>query len=290
MKYWKHHSDLWNDEGVARLVGKGGVEGLAAWGVLTRVLDVIAAEMDWTEKCSVSYSVTRWGELLSVPSSHVRHRLEKLLVIGWVVVESNGTEIKVEARKLLEWRDEYSEKSRHRRDQEQQSFACDSRQETREQQLPLREPPAPPEFVDAFRQFGRLDKTAVDSLWNILQGQQSDCSPKEVIDYLRQRVTDGHAQHPARWLRTVIPRSADDFPEFCRCHRAASRDLQRSKEREALERRAQSLCDSLSASEREELKAKVKTKLLRVWPEGREPGNQGSWDQASHEFMIEELL
>lgn len=112
MKWRKQMTAMWDDERVARLVKSGGVEGLAAFGMYCRVLDIVASQMDGkTASCSVTYDVSRWSLLLSLRGSHVRHWFEKLALTTLVTVEWMGTEIKVTIPKLLKYRDEYSLKS-----------------------------------------------------------------------------------------------------------------------------------------------------------------------------------
>ncbi len=113
MKWLKHMTCTWDDEKVARLVRAGGVEGMTAYGVWWRVLEIVASQMDGkSEICSVTYDVTRWSLLLSLRGSHVRHWLEKLVVSGLVTAEWMDTEVTVTIPKLLKYRDEYSQKSR----------------------------------------------------------------------------------------------------------------------------------------------------------------------------------
>ncbi|HXE14060.1 MAG TPA: hypothetical protein VN633_18175 [Bryobacteraceae bacterium] len=112
MKWRKQMTAMWDDERVAKLVGAGGVEGLAAFGLYCRVLDIVADQMDAkTTQCSVTYPVTRWSLLLSLRGSHVRHWLEKLAVTTLLTVEWVDSDIRVTIPNLLKYRDEYSKKS-----------------------------------------------------------------------------------------------------------------------------------------------------------------------------------
>lgn len=112
MRWVKHMTAAWDDERIAKLVGKGGVEGLAAYGIWWRLIEIIAARVDGKSiQCSVTYDVTRWSLLLSLRGSHVRHWLEKLALTGVLTAEWVGTEITVTIPKLLKYRDEYSKKS-----------------------------------------------------------------------------------------------------------------------------------------------------------------------------------
>ena len=102
----------WDDERVARLVDKGGMEGLGMYGLYWRVNEIIAAQMEGKNPhCSVRYTVTRWSLLLSLRGSLVFSALSRLGVTGLLTVKRDGDELTVTNRNLLKYRDEYSKKS-----------------------------------------------------------------------------------------------------------------------------------------------------------------------------------
>jgi hypothetical protein len=102
----------WDDERVARLADKGGMEGLGMYGLYWRVNEIIAAQMEGKNPpCAVHYTVTRWSLLLSLRGSLVFSALSRLGATGLVTVERDGNDISVTNRNLLKYRDEYSRKS-----------------------------------------------------------------------------------------------------------------------------------------------------------------------------------
>jgi hypothetical protein len=109
VRWFTHLTALRRDEGVARLISRYGFE---AYGHLQAVMEEVAGRMDATSHCSVTYPVSEWSRILSVRGSHMRHRLSKLRVTGWVTVSWKGSEATVTIPKLLKWRDEYTRKSR----------------------------------------------------------------------------------------------------------------------------------------------------------------------------------
>lgn len=114
MKWLKHMTATWDDERVARLVDKSGMEGLAMYGLYWRVQEIIASQMEGIDPhCSVRYTVTRWSLLLSLRGSLVFSALSRLAVTGLVTVQRTGNDILVTNRNLLKYRDEYSKKSRY---------------------------------------------------------------------------------------------------------------------------------------------------------------------------------
>ena len=117
MRWMKHMTATWDDEKVADLVGKGGMEGLARYGLLWRVREIVAGQIGAQDSAaSVQYTVTRWSTLLSLRGSLVFSTLSTLGVTGLATVERDGARIRVTIPNLLKYRDEYSRKSGHRPD------------------------------------------------------------------------------------------------------------------------------------------------------------------------------
>ncbi len=114
MRWLKHMTDTWNDEKIALLVGSGGMQGLAAYGLWWRVVEIVAAAVGPDGKKNyVTYPVARWSLLLSLRGSLVMSSLSRLGVTGGVTVERHGSDITVTIRNLLKYRDEYTRKSGH---------------------------------------------------------------------------------------------------------------------------------------------------------------------------------
>lgn len=89
--------------------------GLALYGAYWRILEIIASQIPpGGTNCSVTYSLSRWANLLSVRGSHARHYLETLsnsksdtiLTAQW-----NDNDITMTCHNLLKYRDEYARKS-----------------------------------------------------------------------------------------------------------------------------------------------------------------------------------
>lgn len=112
MKWIKHMARTARDERIAQLIGNGGMEGLARYGLYWRIQEIIAEQMDGPDpSCSVCYPVSVWSHLLVIRGSLVFSALSRLGVTGLVTVERQGSDIRVTNRKLLKYRDEYSRKS-----------------------------------------------------------------------------------------------------------------------------------------------------------------------------------
>ena len=105
MKWFKHFTDTWGDEKIAKLMALGGH---AAYGIWWRLLEVIARNMEkGAAQCSVTYPVSRWSQELSVRGSHLRQWLSKLTAVGLLNIEWNGSDITISSPNLLKYRDEW---------------------------------------------------------------------------------------------------------------------------------------------------------------------------------------
>ncbi len=63
MKWFKHQSMARNDEKISRLEDKCGLEG---YGFYFKMLEIVAEVVDSTDKCDVTYSMSRWGRQTNV--------------------------------------------------------------------------------------------------------------------------------------------------------------------------------------------------------------------------------
>ena len=73
IKWFKHYADASDDEFVAELEEIFGLAGYARW---FKMLEIIAKQMDKSDRCSVSYSWVKWQALLKGK----RNKLETFLV------------------------------------------------------------------------------------------------------------------------------------------------------------------------------------------------------------------
>jgi hypothetical protein len=165
MKWFKHIAASWDDEGLAKLIGKGGMEGLARYGLWWRVVEIVASQLGPKgTNPSVCYPVTRWSLLLSLRGSLVFSTLSTLVVTGGVTVERDGDNIRVTIPNLLKYRDEYSKKSGHDPESVGAKNRTDGDGEEEEEEKtialsdekPRSEPTLPPPTTPAPRRLGTL--------------------------------------------------------------------------------------------------------------------------------------
>ena len=107
----------WEDDKVADIVGEFGLEGYGFW---CRLLDIIAYQMDGSDKCWAEYTLSQWANLFYCHHHKVSNYLSKAEVRGMVNLEYGESKVrgkvqskvKVTIPNLLKYRDEYSKKSR----------------------------------------------------------------------------------------------------------------------------------------------------------------------------------
>jgi len=109
MIWFKHMTNMRHDPKVQNLVKWFGLEGYARW---LLILEIIASEMDQTDKCSVTLDETIWrNELKIYRSTSLRHYLESCRNLGLISFQSSpnlhgisGESITIVCPKLLEIR------------------------------------------------------------------------------------------------------------------------------------------------------------------------------------------
>jgi len=117
MKWFKHMCASSDDEKLAALIGKGGMQGLALYGAYWRVAEIVALQIEKTSTTAiVSYPTWRWAQKLFVRKSDASSLLLRLKKEGLLVLKGDpkcDETVTVEMPNLLKYRDEYSRKSGH---------------------------------------------------------------------------------------------------------------------------------------------------------------------------------
>ena len=120
MKWFRHMSDMSDDEFVVELEQIFGLEGYARW---CKLLEAIAKQMNKTDKCSVSYPWSKWQTILRGKQKKLETFLEHLENQRKIFLKQNGNILEIGCRKLLDLRDEYTKKSGQTPDRCQENVA-----------------------------------------------------------------------------------------------------------------------------------------------------------------------
>lgn len=105
MKWFRHMSSASDDEFISGIEDLFGWEGYGRW---WKLLEIIAKQMDETDRCHAEYSWVKWQSFLKGK----RNKLETFLVHCQnkrkIKLEQNGDILRIICPKLLELRDNYT--------------------------------------------------------------------------------------------------------------------------------------------------------------------------------------
>lgn len=105
MKWFKHMSDAYMDEKLDLIIDEFGYEGYGRWWV---ILELIAKQMDGSDKCFVEYSWVKWQTFLKGKRNKLETFLERLENVSLLNLERSENKLKITCPKLLKLRDNYS--------------------------------------------------------------------------------------------------------------------------------------------------------------------------------------
>lgn len=113
MRWFKHFSDAGDDEVMAEMIEKFGLESYGLW---WRILEIIARQMEkGSDRCSATYPKRKWRDLCSI---YHQSRFDLVTIFlasreypKLILSESFDNLLTISCPKLLKFRDEYSRKS-----------------------------------------------------------------------------------------------------------------------------------------------------------------------------------
>jgi len=105
MKWFKHFSTARNDEKIARLEDKTGIEG---YGFYFKMLEIVAEVIDETDKHEVTYSLSRWGRQTNITSKKFLFLCQCCSDVGLMNVQRHDDNVTVKIANLLKFRDNHT--------------------------------------------------------------------------------------------------------------------------------------------------------------------------------------
>lgn len=111
MRWFKHLTRSHEDEKLLQLRSDFGLSG---YGFYWLVIEMIAQNMDKTDNTSLTFPLKIWAKLLQVRSDFVLRLCRKCTEIVLWQSSVSGQNLTITCDNLLKYRDEYTEKSRHR--------------------------------------------------------------------------------------------------------------------------------------------------------------------------------
>ena len=98
MKWFKHMSDAHMDEKLDEIIDEFGFEGYGRW---WQILEIIAKQMDSSNRCHVVYSWNKWQTFLKGKRNKLKTFLERLENVSLLNLEENGNKLKIECPRKL---------------------------------------------------------------------------------------------------------------------------------------------------------------------------------------------
>lgn len=105
MKWFKHLSTARNDERIARLEDKCGLEG---YGFYFKMLELVAEAIDQSDKCVVTYSMSRWGRQTNITTKKWLFLASCCADVDLMIVQRCNDDITVNIPNLLKYRDNHT--------------------------------------------------------------------------------------------------------------------------------------------------------------------------------------
>ncbi len=108
LRWFKHLTESADDEKLAGILTQYGTEGYGAWWL---VVEIVAKQMDKTDRCKVEYPLEIWSRKIFTSRRKTLNFLQVFSEKNLISLTKSENIISVEIPKLLKFRDEYSKKS-----------------------------------------------------------------------------------------------------------------------------------------------------------------------------------
>lgn len=105
MKWFKHEAKARNDERISKLEDKASLEG---YGFYFKMLEIVAENMDSSDRCEMTYSLSRWGRQLNITSKKFIFLLQCCVDVGLMSAQRSDDDITVIIPNLLKYRDNHT--------------------------------------------------------------------------------------------------------------------------------------------------------------------------------------
>ena len=105
MKWFKHQSNARDDERVARLEDRAGLEG---YGFYFKMLEIVSQMIDESDRCDVTFSLSRWGRQANITSKKFLFLVQCCSDVGLMSVQRCSTDVTIKIPNLLKYRDNHT--------------------------------------------------------------------------------------------------------------------------------------------------------------------------------------
>lgn len=125
MRWFKHMTRSWDDEKIAELVERAGLEG---YGFYFRLLEIVAANIEESSDAVVTYSLQRWSKLTAIFQPKVLRLCQVCSELDLIEFQLSANLLKVSIPKIFKYRDEYSDRRAKVKSKNRENIPTNSRQ------------------------------------------------------------------------------------------------------------------------------------------------------------------
>lgn len=102
-------TDSWDDEKLAEIRAEYGLEIYGFW---WRILEIIAKQMDKTDKTECQYSTKVWASFVGISAKKMKSYAKTLSEKKLINLKNNENNITISIPNLLKFRDEFTSRKR----------------------------------------------------------------------------------------------------------------------------------------------------------------------------------
>ena len=216
MKWFKHQSNARNDERLAHLEDKCGLEG---YGFYFKMLEIVAEVIDQSDKHEVIYSMSRWGRQVNVTSKKFLFLSQCCADVGLMLVQRDADNITIKIPNLLKYRDNHTKNLQATSKQELET-------ETDKEADKEVEKPTPKPTAKASAEILPIPDLVSEELWSAYLDVRKGLKAKNTLPAIRALINQlkkltGEGNDPAEVVNQSIRSSWKDLYAVKKQHNAA---------------------------------------------------------------------
>lgn len=183
MKWFKHQSTARNDERIARLEDKCGLEG---YGFYFKLLEIVAEVIDSTDRCAVTYSISRWGRQTNISTKKFLFLAQCCHDVGLMIAQRCDDDMIINIPNLLKYRDNHTTnlQAASKQDTEKDIYKKDIEKNRDKKNGSSVEPPPPPEGKNEQRK--KNTRTNSTTLFRFTQSDRATTPRKRLLKLGKQ--------------------------------------------------------------------------------------------------------
>jgi hypothetical protein len=190
VKWFKHQSTARNDERIARLEDKCGLEG---YGFYFKMLEIVAEVIDSSDRCEVTYGISRWGRQTNISTKKFLFLAQCCSDVGLMLAQRSGDDMLVQIPNLLKFRDNHTKnlQAASQQEKEEDTYKEDKEKNKDKKNGSSVEPP-PPEGKKRAAKKEYSDE--FNNAFSIYPKRQGDNPKKKAFEAWKARLREGFTE------------------------------------------------------------------------------------------------